>query len=90
MDEELVLDGNGVGGLLHEVFAHEMTEARACCASCGVIDQMGAVRVFMHAPGAVMRCRHCDDVLMVVVQRGETYRLGLPGLRWLELRGQGG
>jgi hypothetical protein len=88
VDEELVLDGNGVAGLLHDVFAREMTEARACCASCGAIDQLGGARVFVHAPGTVIRCRRCAKVLIVVVQAGGSYRVGLSGLRWLELRNQ--
>jgi hypothetical protein len=85
MDEELVLDGNAVAGVLQEVFAREMTEARCSCASCGAVDQIGAARVFVHAPGVVIRCRHCGNVLMVVVQRSASYRLGPSGLRWLEL-----
>ncbi len=85
MDEELVLDGNALAGLLGEIFTSEMTTARCACASCGGIAHMGAERVYAHAPGAVVRCIHCDGVLMVVTHRENRYVLGLPGLRWLEL-----
>ena len=31
----VVLDGNAIGGLLHEVFGTDMTDAEATCATCG-------------------------------------------------------
>jgi hypothetical protein len=87
MDEtQLRLDGNAVAGLLQELFVPEVTTTRGACASCGAISEMGAVPVYMypHAPGAVLRCGHCETVLMVLVHGGEHVRLGLPGLAWLE------
>ena len=86
MDEELMLDGNSLAGLLGEVFAAEMTAARGECASCGATEPFGAQHVYAHAPGAVVRCSHCEGVLMVVVHRNESYVLGFQGLRWLEMR----
>lgn len=87
MDENaLALDGNALAGLLSEVFAHEMTTVRCACASCGGLEQVGGERVYMRAPGAVVRCRHCDDVLMVVVRRDGRYLLGFRALKWLEIR----
>ena len=29
------VDGNAIGGLLHEVFGTEMTDAASVCGSCG-------------------------------------------------------
>jgi len=45
----------------------------------------------MRAPGIVMRCCHCDSVLLVcdsvllvVAHTGEIYRFGLGKSKWLE------
>jgi Family of unknown function (DUF6510) len=88
MDEsQLRLDGNAAAGILREVFVPELTAARGACASCGTIAAMGAQHLYMYAraPGAVVRCSACGDVLMVLVHGGGRYRLGLRGLTWLEI-----
>ncbi len=67
------LDGNAIGGLLHEVFGVEMTTARGVCAHCGAAGQVAEMRVYRRAPGTVARCRSCGAVLMVLVEvRGMT------------------
>jgi hypothetical protein len=89
MDEtQLRLDGNAAAGMLRDVFALELTAAQGACASCGAVAAMGAQHLYMYplAPGAVLRCSSCSEVLMVVVQGGGRYRLGLRGLTWLEIR----
>jgi hypothetical protein len=88
MDEtELRLDGNAAAGMLREIFVHDLSAARGACASCGGIAQMGSQHLYMFplAPGAVLRCNACQDVLLVFVQLGGRYRLGLRGLTWLEM-----
>jgi hypothetical protein len=88
MDEsQLRLDGNAAGGMLRELFAQELTAARGACGSCGTIAAMGAQHLYMFplSPGAVLRCSTCDNVLMVLVRGEGRYRLGLHGLRWLEM-----
>ena len=88
MDEtQLRLDGNAAAGMLREVFVHELTAARGACASCGAVAQMGSQHLYMYAlsPGAVLRCKTCQAVLMVFVHAGGRYRLGLRGLAWLEI-----
>ena len=84
--DELRLDGNAVAGVLRAVFGVEMTEARGTCAGCGETEPIGAEHAYLHAPGAVVRCCHCDNVLIVVVQAHEEYVLGLSGLKSLQLR----
>ncbi len=74
------LDGNAIGGLLHDVFGTEMTTAVATCATCGATGAMAEAVVYLHAPGTVVRCRTCLAVLMVVVQRGERNCVSLGGL----------
>jgi Family of unknown function (DUF6510) len=88
MSEELRLDGNAAAGLLQEIFADEITDARGACASCGAVGEMGAQHLYMFplSPGAVLRCSACEGVLMVMVHAGGRFRLGLQGLVWLEMR----
>ena len=74
------LDGNAIAGLLREVFGAEMTTAVGTCATCGTTGQVAETVVYIQAPGTVMRCRHCANVLMVVVTRREVNCVDLPGL----------
>jgi len=79
------LDGNGAAGALSEVFALEVTAARGECAGCGNVAALAEARVFMDAPGLVIRCRKCENVLLVLVRGEGRYWLGAQGLAWLEL-----
>jgi hypothetical protein len=81
-----MLDGNVAAGRLSEVFALELTSARGRCAECGAEAQVGEARAFVEAPGLVIRCASCDNVLLVLVRAGDRYVLGMSGLAWLELR----
>ena len=83
------LDGNTAAGLLQEVFALEMTGGRGACSGCGGVEFLGAQPAYVQAPGTVVRCRHCDHPLAVVVRGPGRYWLSLEGLRWLELRESG-
>ena len=83
---EMKVDGNAIGGLLGEIFAMEMTVAESTCAGCGAINAIGRVDVYMNAPGAVVRCPSCEQVLMRIVRGPERYWLDLSGIRCLELR----
>jgi hypothetical protein len=78
------LDGNAIGGLLHEVFGAEMTAATGQCASCGLIAPVAETVVYLDAPGTVVRCRRCTAVLMVVVRRADMNCVDLSGLAALE------
>lgn len=71
--EDRVLDGNAIGGLLVEVFGAEMTAAVGTCGSCGTARHVAELAVYPPGPGTVVRCRYCDNVLMVfVTARGVT------------------
>ncbi len=83
--EERRLDGNAIGGMLREIFALEMTAAVGTCASCGAVNQVGRVHVYVDAPGTVVRCPDCEAVLMRVVRGRGRYWLDLTGVRCLEL-----
>jgi len=79
------LDGNAIGGLLGELFGAEMTIAVSTCDGCGQIDVVAELAVYTRAPGVVVRCPGCDNVLMRVVRTRERYLLDLRGTRSLEL-----
>ncbi len=86
MNRDLVLDGNAAGGVLAEVFVGEVTAAAARCDGCGGVEPVGALRAYVHAPGVVLRCPHCEAVLVRVVRAGDRCWIDLRGLRWLQLR----
>jgi len=81
---DLKVDGNAIGGLLREIFTMEMTAAETTCAGCGKVHAVGRVDVYMNAPGAVMRCPACGQVLMRIVQGRGRYWLDLTGISCLE------
>jgi hypothetical protein len=78
-DEERRLDGNAAAGMLGEIFPFEMTMVRTQCATCGAMESAGAELVYADAPGMVMRCVHCENVLIKIVHGG--------GRHWLDMRG---
>ena len=83
---DLKLDGNAIGGLLGEVFVGELTVARSTCGSCGTVREIGALAVYAHAPGAVVRCPSCEAVLLRVARGEGRIWLDLQGVSCLELR----
>ena len=82
--DALMVDGNALAGELSEVFAHEMTVARVACGGCGKVEQIGADPAYIQAPGMVLRCRHCDHVLLVMIRIGDRLRVSLAGSRWID------
>ena len=82
--DRLMVDGNAVAGVLREVFAVEMTTAIATCDRCGATDAIGALHVFRGA-GVVMRCPHCDNVLLTIVRDDTRVSIGFAGLRTLQI-----
>jgi Family of unknown function (DUF6510) len=86
MDQtNLMVDGNAVAGILGEVFVHEMTTARVACNSCGGVEPIGAEHAFVQAPGIVLRCCHCEDVLLVITRPGGRYLLGFKESKWIQI-----
>jgi hypothetical protein len=89
MDEtQLRLDGNAAAGMLREIFVDDLSGARGECGFCGAIAQMGSQHLYMYplSPGAVLRCKRCEGILMVLVHGGGHYRFGMQGLKWLEIQ----
>lgn len=75
------LDGNAAGGILQEIFPFEMTQAQAICDGCGMLNTLGAVAVYVHGMGMILRCPGCNHVLLRVAQ--------IKGRYWLDMRGIG-
>ena len=82
--DQMRVDGNAMAGMLGEVFVREMTAAQIACGGCGKVEPLGAEHVYMQAPGVVMRCCHCDTVLLVMTRARDTYRFGPGKAKWLE------
>jgi len=78
------LDGNAIGGLLLDVFGAEMTTATGVCAHCGAAGVLATLVVYLQAPGTVARCRSCDGVLAVIVDRRGVKCVDLRGIAKLE------
>ena len=73
------LDGNAIAGLLQVVFGREMTTVTGVCASCGASCPMAELNVYLRAPGTVVRCASCQEVVMVLVT--------IRGVTCIDLRG---
>jgi hypothetical protein len=74
------LDGNAIAGLLHDVFSSEMTSATGTCATCGSSSIVAELVVYLQAPGTIVRCPVCGNIMMVFVRRGELTCVDLHGL----------
>jgi Family of unknown function (DUF6510) len=82
--DELMLDGNAVAGMLREVFAVEMTTATGTCGNCGESAAVGAMHAFRGA-GIVLRCPHCDNALVKIVESGTRMWMDFGGMQTLEI-----
>jgi Family of unknown function (DUF6510) len=86
MDEDaLVVDGNATAGMLSDAFAFEVTMAVGVCVGCGARRAIGAVPAWTRAPGVVLRCPDCDQVLLRAARTGPRLVLDLRGLRSLTI-----
>ena len=86
MNRELMLDGNAVAGMLHDIFASEMTASPTECANCGNVSKMGGLLAFTQAPGAVLRCPACENVMVRIVETPNAIYLDARGAVYLRLQ----
>ena len=61
------LDGNAIAGTLFEHYGAEMTTVSGTCRHCGARAQLAELRVYVRAPGAIVRCPSCGEVVMALV-----------------------
>lgn len=85
MADDHVLDGNAVGGMLLELLGSDLTAAPGVCTHCGARELLASTDVYVRAPGIVVRCRHCEGVLIRLVRGNGRVWLDLSGLGSLEL-----
>jgi uncharacterized protein DUF6510 len=83
---ETKLDGNAVGGLLAELFGTDLTAHETVCASCGAHELVACLDVYVCAPGTVIRCRHCQAVMMRIVEAADRVWVDAGGVASLEIR----
>ena len=75
---ELHIDGNGVAGMLQEIFVTEITTARRVCDGCGEEHPIGEHRAYSGA-GTVLRCPGCGRVAALISALPDEYVIGLRG-----------
>jgi hypothetical protein len=80
------LDGNAIAGLMEDVFGSEMTTATIECGHCSRRWLVAELMVYLEAPGTVVRCRSCTDVVMVIVEARRGIRcVDLMGITMVEM-----
>jgi hypothetical protein len=79
------LDGNAAGGMLQAIFPFEMTSVETTCEGCGAQNVMGALAVYAHGMGIIVRCPSCESVLIRVTEIKGRYWLDMRGLRVLQI-----
>ena len=68
---------------MFDMFGRDMTGEVGCCGACGAISALGAVHVYGHSPGTVLRCPTCSSVLMVIALVDNAYRLTFESIAWI-------
>jgi hypothetical protein len=85
MNQELMLDGNAVAGLLYEVFGVELTNSPGQCANCGHTGELATLLAFTQAPGATLRCPVCKQAVIRIVQTPDAIYLDARGAAYIRL-----
>lgn len=85
LNRALMLDGNAAAGMLAELFSAEMTTSLVECAHCGNDGAMGTLLVFGQAPGLVLRCPACENIVMRIVHTPRAFYLEMRGATYLRL-----
>ena len=85
VNRELMLDGNAVAGKLQDIFGLEMTANPTECAHCGNVSEIGGLLAFTQAPGAVLRCPTCENVMLRIVETPDAIYLDARGAAYLRL-----
>ncbi len=85
MNHELMLDANAAAGLLQEIFGTDMTAAPTECANCGQEGGVGTLLAFTQAPGIVLRCPSCENVMLRITQTPDAYYIDARGAVYLRV-----
>jgi hypothetical protein len=84
-DADRRLDGNAAAALLGELFAFDVTSARAVCDGCGAVGPVGGLAAYGLEMGAILRCPGCDTALIRVSRLEGGYWMDLRGVRVLQV-----
>jgi Family of unknown function (DUF6510) len=79
------VDGNAAAGILSELFVPDLTVARTKCAGCGATRTIGALLVYAHGMGTVIRCPGCDRVVLRVARTPTHIWLDATGATSIEI-----
>jgi uncharacterized protein DUF6510 len=86
MNRTMMLDGNAAAGVLQEIFAGEMTATPTECANCGYEGEIGTLQAYTQAPGIVLRCPACEQVMLRIVQTPDENIIDARGAVYLRLK----
>jgi Family of unknown function (DUF6510) len=75
---DMHLDGNGVAGLLAEIFGTDATTADRTCLTCGARHVLAAHRAYRGA-GLVLRCPSCEDLAVRIGTLADRYVVEVRG-----------
>lgn len=78
-----LVDGNASAGALAEAFGVEMTAVPGRCTHCGAVHVIGELRAYVRAPGTVLRCPTCDEVILRIVATAEATYIDARGAAYL-------
>ncbi len=84
-NRELMLDANAVAGILQEIFGADMTASPTECAHCGQEGEVGTLLAFTQAPGIILRCPACENIVVRITQTPEAYYIDARGAVYLRL-----
>lgn len=85
-NDDLRLDGNAAAGLLEELFAFEVTTARAVCSGCGHEYRVAELAVYALEMGAIMRCPGCGAAMVRVSKLDGECWIDACGMRALKVQ----
>ena len=72
--------------MLMEIFGTEMTVAATAAPTAATAAQVGTLRAYMHAPGLVLRCSVCTQVVMRVMRRQDgSYLVDARGAAYIRM-----
>jgi len=64
-----------------------VTAAPAECANCGNVEAIGGLVAYVHAPGTVLRCPVCGEVMIRIVRIRDEVLLEAGGTAVIRLGG---
>jgi Family of unknown function (DUF6510) len=82
-DDPMTLDANAVAGMLQDAFGAEMTAAPGQCAHCGNVAPLGTLIAYTRAPGVVLRCSVCAEVVIRIVETPDSMLVDARGAVYL-------